>query len=61
MSGEQYANSNVEKLGHEIEFKHFVEKVAVFRIGIHRIHMFLGLPDRIHYSDVWIRIRILLS
>ncbi len=25
MSGEKYANSNVEKLGHEIEFKHFVE------------------------------------
>jgi hypothetical protein len=25
MSGEQYANSNVEKLGHEKKFKHFVE------------------------------------
>ncbi len=32
------------------------------RIRIHRIHMFLGLsdPDPIHWSEVWIRIRILL-
>jgi hypothetical protein len=30
-------------------------------IRIHRNHMFLGLPDPNHQSEVWIRIRIILS
>jgi hypothetical protein len=34
--------------------------VLLIRIRIHRIHMFWASWIRIHYLEVWIRIRILL-
>ncbi len=52
--------SNTKSIGFfQIEKNFF----AVLRIRIHRIHMFLGpwIRIRIHSSQVWIRIRILLS